>query len=240
MEKIDVCVVSRDGSLPKGLEHIPINNLIIETISPVGEARRRCISKVTTRLFAFIDDDIIIDEGWFDILYHYVMKDNVGAVWGTTIGEGYGWFSKYSYDRIPLKKLKYGERFNTSNCLIKTEIVKDWVPTYGLNCYEDLDLGNYIMSKGYGVLFVPSNAVHYKNWSKLRHSALWAGYWWVEAYRPNREQHIKEYVRRIVAPVYASVLKGVPYALYVLYRNLFFVIGMIQRDIHDFIFNIKS
>jgi GT2 family glycosyltransferase len=239
MEKIDVCVVSRDGSLPKGLNYVPINNLIVETCSPVGEARRKCISKVVTSIFAFIDDDIIIDKDWFDILCYYIKKDGVGAVWGTTIGKGYGWFSKYSYDPIPLKKLKLGDRFNTSNCLIRTDIVKDWIPTIGVNCYEDLDLGNYIMRKGYVVLFVPSNAIHFKNWKKLKNSALWAGYRWIEAYRPTREQHVIEYVRRIISPVFSVFFKGVPYGLYVLFRNFFFVIGMVQRDLDEITRRVK-
>ena len=227
MEKIDVCVVTRDNKLPKGLEHIPVNNLIVETIKPVGLARQKCISKVVTSIFAFIDDDIIIDEYWFNSLYHYMLKDNVGAVWGITTGKGFGWFSKYSYDTIILKKIKIGERFNTSNCLIKTELVKNWVPTYGLNCYEDLDIGNYIMKQNKDILFVPSTAIHYKGWNELKRSALWAGYRYKEAYNNNA----KEYLRRILAPFKALILRGLPSAIYVLYRNFYFIIGMVKREL---------
>lgn len=226
--KIDVCVVTRNGKLPVGLQNIPVNKLMVETIKPVGIARQICISKVTTRIFAFIDDDIIINDKWFELLYYYIMKEDVGAVWGTTTGKGFGWMSKYSYTPIGLKELKYGERFNTNNCLIKTELVKDWIPIYGLNCYEDLDLGNHIMKKNYKILFVPSTAIHDKGWKGLRRSALWAGYRWVEAY-PNNSK-MWEYVRRILSPFKILLLNGVPSSIYIIYRNFWFIIGMIKRD----------
>lgn len=229
MEKIDVCIVTRDGKLPRGLENIPINKLIIETVKPVGYARQVCISRVTTRLFAFIDDDIKIDSNWYESLYYYMLKNDVGAVWGTTKGEGFGWMNKYSYDAIGLKELKYGERFNTNNCLIKTEFVKDWIPSYGVNCYEDLDLGNHIMIKGLKVLFVPSTAIHDKGWNELKRSALWAGYRYVEGYPDSNK--IREYIRRMISPFKSIIFRGIPHSIYVFYRNFWFIIGMIRRDL---------
>ena len=47
--KIDICVVTRGDKMPKGLENIPINKLIVETSKPLGEARRRAIAQVETR-----------------------------------------------------------------------------------------------------------------------------------------------------------------------------------------------
>lgn len=233
MDKIDVCVVTRDNKLPKGLEYVPTNNLIIENISPVGLARQKCISQVKTSIFAFIDDDIIIDKYWFNMLYQFIKDENIGAVWGITSAKGFGRFSKYSYDKVELKEIKYGERFNTSNCLIKTELVKDWIPTYGLNCYEDLDIGNYIMSKGKKVLFVPSTAIHVKNWSELKRSALWAGYRYIEVMNHSPLYHSKrmEYVRRIISPFKALILRGLPTSIYILYRNFYFIMGMVKREL---------
>lgn len=231
MEKIDVCIVSRDGKFPEGLKYIPINNLIKNTDIPIGVARRRCIEQVETSIFAFIDDDMIIDKYWYKMLKIFMEDETVGAVWGTTTGQGYGWFSKYSYDSIGLKELEYGDRFNTNNCLIRTELVKDWIPIYGLNCYEDLDLGNHIMAKGYKVLFVPSTAIHYKGWGELKRSALWAGYRFTEAYPKNN--HIKEYIRRILAPFKSIIFKGIPYSIYIFYRNYWFILGMMKRDLEE-------
>jgi len=228
MEKIDVCIVTRDGKIPIGLEYIPIKELIINTDKPIGVARKLCIQQVKTPIFAFIDDDMKIDKYWFAILYSVIKRDDVGAVWGTTTGEGYGWFNKFSYDYIGVKELKHGERFNTNNCLIKTELIKDWIASYGLNCYEDLDIGNHIIDKGYKVLFIPSTAIHYKGWSGLKRSALWAGYRWVEGYQNSNK--IREYIRRIFAPFWIMMLKGIPASIYAFYRNFWFIIGMVKKD----------
>jgi GT2 family glycosyltransferase len=227
MEKIDVCVVTRDNKLPEGLEYIPVNNLIIENIKPVGLARQECIFKVTTSIFAFIDDDIIIDKYWFNTLYQFIKDENVGAVWGITTNKGYGWFSKYTFDVITLKELERGERFNTSNCLIKTELVKRWIPSYGLNCYEDLDMGNFIMRQDKKILFVPSTAIHYKGWKETKRSAEWAGYRFKEAYKSTK----KEYIKRIISPFKALILRGLPSAIYISYRNFYFIIGMVKREL---------
>ena len=107
-------------------------------------------------------------------------------------------------------------------------MVKDWVPSYGINCYEDLDLGNHIIYKGYKVLFIPSTAIHYKGWGGLKRSALWAGYRWVEGYQNSNK--IREYIRRIFAPFLVVILRGIPVSIYVFYRNFWFIIGMIKRD----------
>lgn len=235
MEKIDVCVVTRDGRLPKGLENIPTRELIISTDTPVGIARVVCIQQVQTPIFAFIDDDMEIDGYWFDILSSVISREEVGAVWGTTIGKGYGWFSKYSYDSIGVKELKPGERFNTNNCLIKTELVKDWMPSYGTNCYEDLDLGNHLMKKGYKVLFIPCTAIHFKGWKGLRRSALWAGYRFTEGYPEINK--FREIVRRLIAPFKVLLLRGVPASIYAFYRNFWFLIGMIKRSLEAILKN---
>lgn len=227
MEKIDVCIVTRDNKLPKGLEYIQMNNLIVERIKPIGLARKACISQVKTSIFAFIDDDIIIDKYWFNVLYQFIKDEDVGAVYGITIRAGHGWFSRYTYDTTIFKELKSGERFNTSNCLIKTELVKNWIPTYGLNCYEDLDIGNHIMQQNKKILFVPSTAIHNKGWKETKRSAEWAGYRFKEAYKDVK----KEYLKRITSPFRALILKGLPSAIYISYKNFWFIIGMVRREL---------
>ena len=227
MEKVDVCIVTRDNKIPEGWVYIPVNTVIVENIKPVGLARQKCISKVTTPIFAFIDDDIIVDKYWFSMLYQFIKDENVGAVWGITTNKGYGWFSKYTYDSMILKELKLGERFNTSNCLIKTELVKNWIPSYGLNCYEDLDIGNFIMRQHKKILFVPSTAIHNKGWKETKRSAEWAGYRFKEAYKDVR----KEYIKRIISPFKALILRGLPSAIYISYRNFYFIMGMVKREL---------
>ena len=142
-QKIDVCVVTISGETPRGLENIPINNIIIETSKPLGLARMKAIQKVETSLFAFIDDDVIIGESWFKTVLSY-MGEKVGAVHGNTVNIGLGeWVTKgfEKHNKNKYKELKRGERGFTTCTLIKTNLVKDWKPsTDEVSSYEDYEI----------------------------------------------------------------------------------------------------
>jgi hypothetical protein len=228
--KIDICIVTKEGRRPKGLEYIPINNIIVETSKPIGIARMKAIEKVTTPIFAFIDDDIKVSENWFNGLIKYMDDDKVGAVWGTITNKGLGIFDKYYGAIIPYGEIKRDARFNTNDSLIKTELVKDWKPTIGLNCYEDLDIGRHIMNKGYKILNIPSDTIHIKGFKQVAMSAYWNGSRYLEAYQPTRIQHIKQYLRRIGIPFLQIFTNGLLTTFIIGYRNLFFLIGLIRSE----------
>lgn len=232
MEKIDVCVVTRGFKLLEGLGYTPINNLIVETIKPVGLARQVCISKVKTPIFAFIDDDIEIDEYWFNMLYQFIKDNDVGAICGKERIVGLGVLDKYiqTYDNVSITEITDKGRFNTSNCLIKTELVKDWVPTFGMNCYEDFDLGAHILGKGKKLYSVPSTVIHNKDFFSFKRSALWQGYEYKDAHKGNHRT-IKQYMKKIYQPFYYLLMRGIPTFIYCLYVNFWFVIGMVKREL---------
>ncbi|MCJ7637393.1 MAG: hypothetical protein MUO21_07875 [Nitrososphaeraceae archaeon] len=225
-EKIDLCIVTRDGTLPKGIEFIPFNKLIISDIKPVGKARQDCIRQVTTPIFSFIDSDMIIDEYWYDVLNSIVKRDNIGAVCGMTLNKGLGFFDKFTGDLRTKDELR--DRLNTNNCLIKTELVKDCIPTIGLNCYEDLDLGNHIMGKGKDIIFIPSTAIHHKGWAEWKKSALWAGYRFIEAHDRAKRGY---YLGRIIRFFKTIVFRGIPFSIFMAYKDFWFTVGMIKRDL---------
>lgn len=229
--KIDVCIVTKNNSTPKGLEHIPINKIIVETSKPIGYARMKAIEKVTTPIFAFIDDDVKVSENWFKGLIKYMDDEKVGAVWGTIKNRGLLIFDRAYTDIISYGELKYSDRFNTNNSLIRTELVKDWIPSIGLNCYEDLDMGRHIMNKGYKILNIPMDTIHYKDFIGVAKSALWAGSYYYEAYQPNKNKLIKQYSRRILTPFIQLFTRGLLATFINGYRNIFFIIGMIKSDI---------
>jgi len=232
MEKIDVCVVTKDYKLPIGLGYIPINYLVVETIKPIGLARQKCISRVKTSIFAFIDDDIVIDKYWFNMLYQFIKDKNIGAICGKERIKGLGILDKYiqTYDNMSITEITKKGRFNTSNCLIKTELVKDWVPTFGLNCYEDFDLGVHILSKGKKLYSVPSTAIHNKDSSSFKNSALWQGYEYKDAHKGNHYM-VKQYIKKVYQPFYLLLMRGIPTFTYCLYVNFWFVIGMVKREL---------
>ena len=84
--KIDVCLVTKNNiTNVNGLEHVSVNKLIIETSKPLGLARMRAIHKVTTPIFGFIDDDVELDENWFETLLPHIKDPDVGAVQGLSL-----------------------------------------------------------------------------------------------------------------------------------------------------------
>jgi glycosyltransferase involved in cell wall biosynthesis len=175
--KIDVCLVTKNKvNTIKGMEFIPINNLIIETSTPLALARMRSIQKVETEWFAFIDDDVEIDENWFETLKAYTQGTKVGAIQGMLLVKGLGgkWdqalnsIGRYAHD------IKLGNRGFTHNTLIRTEIVKDWIPPQNLSAYEDYVLTQYILRKGYRWINVPTISYHKKTWKKVWKNAIWA------------------------------------------------------------------
>ena len=230
IEKIDVCIVTKNNKLPKGLEHIPINNLIVETSKPIGLARYRAIKKVRTKYFAFIDDDIEISKNWFRILTSFIDTD-VGCIWGWVNNRGLGSiFDECIFSNQQYRAINIDERWNTSNSIIKTELIIDWIPTEKLTCFEDWEIGKHIMSKGYKAVFIPCDTTHYKNWMGVASSASWAGREHYQCRKPTRIEYIKQYVKLILMPFKAVFNRGIFYSIFVAYRNTFYLIGMIQSD----------
>jgi GT2 family glycosyltransferase len=199
---------------------------------PIGIARMNCIKEVKTSIFAFIDDDIVIDEYWFNMLYQFMKDENIGAVCGKERINGLGILDKYiqTYDNMSITEITRKGRFNTSNCLIKTELVKDWVPTFGLNCYEDFDLGQHILNKGKKIYSVPSTAIHNKDFSSFKKSALWQGYEYKDAHKGNYKA-IKQYIKKVYQPFYYLLMRGFPTFIYCLYVNFWFIVGMVKREL---------
>jgi len=189
IDKIDVCIVSKTRVTGvKGLEYLPIGNLIIETSRPLGLARMRAIQKVQTEWFAFIDDDVEIDEGWFGALTKYVQND-VGAVQGILQIKGLGekWDNALNTTKISPSELKKGERGFTHNVLIRTKCVTDWKPSRSdLSAFEDYEISQHILNKGYRWLRVPVESFHKLSWAKIWDNAIWAMQGWKKLYPSSR------------------------------------------------------
>ncbi len=234
MSKIDVCVVTKNDRLPKGLENIPIKNLIIETSSPIGRARQNAIKKVSTEIFAFIDDDIIISENWFRIMSKFMEDDEVGAVFGICKHDVIGKFNKYIFPQLSFQFLGPDDRLYTNDTLIKTELVKDWVCGEGrLYCYEDLDIGQYIMNQGKKILFIPTDTIHKKSLMDIYRGGVWSGSNWRRAYKPTKFKVLKQYLRRSIAPFWCVFSRGIFVSIVNLIRDVGFIIGMLKYDLRS-------
>ena len=181
--KIDVCLVTKNPDIKtiKGLEYVPVHDLITERSRPLGLARMKAIQKVKTEWFAFIDDDVEIGPDWFRTVYSSIDPE-VGAVEGLLFDYGFGFELDRelndkkisSYSSCPYE-LKPGERGKTHNVLIRTNIVRDWAPSRGdLSAFEDYEITQHILSKGYKWMLIPEFlGKHKKGWDHEKASARW-------------------------------------------------------------------
>ncbi|MDH5439027.1 MAG: glycosyltransferase, partial [Candidatus Bathyarchaeota archaeon] len=149
------------------------------TSKPLALARMRAIQKVTTEWFAFVDDDVQIGPDWYKQVSAYITP-GVGAVCGrmTERGLGSSW-DKAVNEQIrrirQVTELRRGERGYTHNTLLRTDLVRDWRPSRDdLEAYEDYEITQHILSKGFRWLVVPNvDAWHEKTWMRVWHNVIW-------------------------------------------------------------------
>ena len=226
---IDVCVVSRDRSLPKGLEYVPASHLIIETSTPIGDARVAAISQVKTEVFAFIDDDVELTPDWYQkAMFH--MNQGYAVVYSNPdrVGLGERFDRALSNQEEISRLMRKGERFNTNLCLISRVTVVDWRPV-NRRCYEDKDLGDWLLNSGHQVLLMPTDVKHRKTWWGIAKSAMWAG----REYKCVCKHSSIEYLRRVFMPVKALVTRGLLPAIFIIWRNFFMILGMLDTDVRN-------
>jgi len=180
--KIDVCCCTKEKELPewwyRQLKRIPVNKLIIDRSVPLAVSRMNAIQKVETEWFAFIDDDVLVGENWFKEITSHI-KPKVGAIAGREqiVGLGKKWDDELNAFRWSkgTRELKIGERGTTVNTLIRTDLVKDWKPSRpDLSAWEDYEITQHILKKGYKWLEVNAHATHYGwTWMILPGKTCW-------------------------------------------------------------------
>ncbi|MHB8567576.1 MAG: glycosyltransferase family A protein [Nitrososphaerales archaeon] len=167
MDKVDVCVVTLRGLSEEfytSLNHaIPVSNVIIDsTTTPLGKAREAVIKKVQTERFVFVDDDVYLPQGWYELIMKY-WTPNTGWLEGWALPMAPEWYRKWSYSRFKRATaltLGYGQRGFTMDTIIKTSAISDWNSPADLDFYEDLAMSNHVNNKGLTVTRAPVASEH--------------------------------------------------------------------------------
>jgi hypothetical protein len=169
--KIDVVCVTKTAPSKawlKNLDYIPVNNLIIETSTPLSIARKNAIAKVETDWFLFLDDDAFLCADWFQKAQKF-MRDDVGAIQGREWIYGLGSPTEKEINNFrwskPDRELSLGKRGMTVDTLLKTSILRDWNPK-GVIAYEDYLLTQHVLRKGFKWLEVRLPCWHMRSWMK--------------------------------------------------------------------------
>jgi len=180
-----------------------------------------------------LDDDAIVSDGWYkEIVCH--LKPDVAAVSGRSMLKGFGdmWDSSINAYRFRMgnKVLRLGDRMSTVNVLLKTDVVRDWVPSRpDVSAWEDYEIGQHILRKGYDVLEIPSCCYHILGWRKLVRNCFWSS------------QSMKKVLSSSkLIKLVLSLLVGVPYCflkavlhwnrvyLYTSIGNTFMLLGLFR------------
>jgi glycosyltransferase involved in cell wall biosynthesis len=139
-------------------------NLLTDSVS-LGSARLLGISSSNAEFIAFIDDDIIIHEGFRDNLMKF-MDDSTGAVQGTALSIEHHRRKrgKERWENLTRERgfflLKPGERGYTNCTIIRRKLISD-VQIKDLNSFEDWVISNHIIGKGFSWKFVPVYVDHH-------------------------------------------------------------------------------
>jgi len=155
---------SRDGTQEVIKEIFP-EALIIESTLNLGRARAEAIKYVDTEYFVFVDDDIELSNRWYKEITKF-LSPNTGAIafMGIPVTK---WLKKFflsTQDIAKSLKRRWVSEWwvNCANTLIKTELVKDWLPPSFISAGEDAHLSKHILSKGYKVVLIQGMYVkHY-------------------------------------------------------------------------------
>lgn len=191
---IDVCIPTRRGVDPDIIDLLredTAGSIHISKRKPLVLARKELIAKVKTDLFLFLDDDVLytkgllgrLNEAFTKIRSLYVKKLSLklpalptGAVQGSTVSYGLSkkWDRWFYLNRLVITNVILG-RCMMSNTLIRTDLVKDWLPATDISGAEDWSLTNHIKAKGYNCYRIPTNTLHKLSWRKVRDNAKWNG-----------------------------------------------------------------
>ncbi len=166
-EKIDVCIVSNrkieDELLSRLYASVPVNNLIIENkTSPLGKAREKAVSQVTTKRFMFLDDDVYIPQNYYSDLMKY-WDEKTGWLEGWAIPWKPQWYHDWTVSRFnhsAVFKIPYNGRGFCCASIIVTDALRDWRSPPDLHFYEDLVMSNHVIGKGYEVVRAPVACEH--------------------------------------------------------------------------------
>jgi len=152
---------STDQTQERAKTNIPSGKLrIIESDCNLALARQMGISAVDTDVFAFVDSDVELSQGWQSKMMAEMGLGKVGALQGTE-ADPYDArdLNPETKDLLPLSAVGYRSilrhglfnlvRGMTTQTLILTELVRDWHPATSLTSFEDYSLTQHVLNKGY-------------------------------------------------------------------------------------------
>lgn len=153
-KKIDICIptLNKELTAEKMLEiedftkYIPVNKIIFSTAKGLANSRNELMSKVEAEWFIFLDDDVEINEDWWNQISKHMNDKRVGAANG--LGYSDSWILKILRDFLFVVRGTKEQRGFTSNTLIRTKAIKG-IRLERKGRLEDAELQDKICNNGY-------------------------------------------------------------------------------------------
>lgn len=227
----EIFIVTKKKIPPNYSELLKLNLRInLECSVPISVARKKCIDQAMTKEFLlFIDDDLFpFDDILSELLLN--VEKNVGAVEGIPFVKGLGkWFdNSLNVHRMHKIDLKSGNRGFTIVTLVRVNAVRDWNPPR-LVSFEDYDMSQHVLQKGYRWIKVPVSAVHIKSWRKTAKNAIWGYKGRGQYFKPTFKERVTKIFKLIISSFSMARYNTDPFLLvYRIFFHFFCVIGVIS------------
>lgn len=115
----------------------------------------------------FVDDDVILNPGWWKEARAYMKDPDHGLLWGLNYdgtSDRPVWCKFLGVDPIELLRQEFWTRGGTHDTLIRREALDGCRIPGDLHVFEDWFLLNYVMNQGYEARIMDVGVTHYNPW----------------------------------------------------------------------------
>jgi len=137
-----------------------------------GEARqiaiRTFLENFSDNWLMFLDDDVVLEEGWWDEAKQYINDPTVGLIWGPAWYTGVRkvflnrYYSILGYDERTYILLMFLMRGSTHDILVRRQCLEDISIPEDAHMFEDGIILRHVMSKGYKIAILQKGGYHYR------------------------------------------------------------------------------
>ena len=148
---------------------------VVQEDCNLGLARKLGIDCVTTDVFAFVDSDYVVCDGWFEKMSVYWNATTGMASGGHAIVSDVAEYERYRNANRPTRVeiVPIGRGGGTENTLIRCALVKNMTMPHDIGGREDWVIAEHVKTQGYDVAHFPVESTHYA--ANPYKQALWAG-----------------------------------------------------------------
>ena len=138
-----------------------------------GEARQIAIdiflNNFTQEWLMFVDDDVILNPGWWSEAEPHTKNPRVGIIWGVNYDhspERARYLKILGVDYVQYLVKEFFHRGGTHDTMLRREAIKDIKIPPELHYYEDGYILRHVLNKGYEARIVYTGCTHYNPWTE--------------------------------------------------------------------------